>query len=368
MKTMLIRFLILALLLTTLGTLHACGRPDTLSKPTWEDLGCDTLQRADSLNIYDLVIPFRLADSLRTRLTKAPKIYVLVSDENGVQYWSVLTGTMGGSPQLVDIPVDNPKLSGKYRSLSWLDQTYLWSLADAPTYLYHRWEPLLADSRKKFMSRRDSLLNIYEKQYPKYDLKLSSDLRTASSQSAFLKKGASSVPLSHHQFGLASDVAIVYRKQYQRNYQPYKQLGELTAQAGLHWGGNFVGFIDPPHVQLFYNSGEMVKTYPPLRFEFEPYRGYYLKRVRQRIAEGKEALILDTQQLLTELNQLRKHQPCPCEKATIAPADTSIQQLLLSTNYQADTDILLHGNLATQTITLTHPSAVSLQVKLGKWR
>ncbi|MFN8353049.1 MAG: M15 family metallopeptidase [Spirosomataceae bacterium] len=365
---MLFRFLAACLLIASLGILQACGQTDSLAKPSWEDLGCDSTRRADTLTLYDLVVPFRLADSLRTRLVKSPKVYVIVTDEKGLRYWSATGGTIGGATQLLDLQPIADTLKKAYHNPDWLEQTYLWSLADSPTYLYTRWEPLLASSRQMFLARRDSLSNLYQRQFPKYELRISSDLRTASSQSAFLKKGASSVPLSHHQFGLASDVAIIYRKQYQRNYQLYKQFGDLTAQAGLHWGGNFVGFVDPPHVQLFLNSAEMVRAFPALRFEFEPYRPYYLKRVHQRIAEGKEELILDTEQLLTALNEIRRDQPCTCKQGKVTKNDIVFQKTLQGLGYQADTDIVIHGDIAQQTLTLVHPTRVSISRGLGRWR
>lgn len=366
---MLFRLIFACLLLVLSINLQACGHPDSLRVAAWEDMGCDTTNRVDSLRIFDLVIPFRLADSLRGTLRTTPRIFVLVKENNELRYWAAVSGQFNERPkQLYFSPINDDSFRAKQIALKNVEAEFLWSLADAPEYLFNRWTFLLDETRRDFLARRDLVVKAYQQQFPSYEVKVSSDLRTAATQGRYLLKGVSLAPVSHHQLGLASDFAVVRQRKYQTNFQLYKQMGEVAKTQGLTWGGNFVGFIDPPHVQLFYNSAEMVKRFPDLRFEFEPFRFYYLKKVRKKIADGKEYEVLDTEQLLETLNNLRRDQPCSCEKAKRIAPPKEIQNQMKIAGYEPGKDILLVGDLTTQTVMLVHPSNTTLQFRAGRWR
>lgn len=361
------RLAYLFLLISLIAQLEACGQADSVRTTTWEDQGCDSTQSVGNWSVYDAVIPFRLADSLRATLKVSPRVYFTVWQDTTLQRWAVVGGQIGDTARQVSVPSLEPSLLAKQQTLDWIDVTYLWSLADSHEYLYNRWEPLLRDSRRAFVEKREATIVAFQAQKPNYQAKVISDLRTAVTQGRYLLKGASAAPVSHHQLGLASDFAIIYQKRYQRNVALYRQLGELGKSQGLTWGGGFVGFVDPPHLQMFYNSAELVQRFPALRFEFEPYRYFYLKKVRKKIAEGKEAEVLDTEQLLTALNQLRKAQPCTCERVQRGPVSlptTTLSKL----GYVATNDILLIANAKNQTVMMVHPSGNTFSFRVGRWR
>lgn len=350
-----------------MGQLQACGRTDSLKVATWDDRGCDTNRTPDVLSVYDAVVPFRLADSLRATLKTTPKIFFTTWQDTTLTQWALVEGQMGATARQTIVP-EQAAFASKQLTLNWIDVAYLWSLADSPEYLYNRWEMLLGETRQAFIEKRTSITADFGIIRPKYEAKVISDLRTAATQGRFLLKGASAAPVSHHQLGLASDFAIIYQKRYQRAFPLYKQLGDVAKAKGLTWGGEFVGFVDPPHVQMFYNSAALVQQFPALRFEFEPYRYFYLKKVKKKIAEGKEPEVLDTEQLLSVLNELRRNQPCPCEQVERLKKTEYGSSVLASLGYNPSQDILLVANPSRRNVTLVHPSGNTYRFKVGKWR
>jgi hypothetical protein len=138
----------------------------------------------------------------------------------------------------------------------------------------------------------------------------------------------------------------------------------------MTWGGNFVGFIDPGHIQLFRNGAEMVRKYPDLIFEFEPYRPQYNAWMNKMIFAGKEQKANDTKELLIELNNYKKDKPCPCLNAKVkTPLNiiSNIQNQVEREGYQPKTDLLLVGDLKTKTLSLVTVNGI-ITYGLGIWQ
>jgi hypothetical protein len=353
-----------ALLLTAT---QACGQtatPDsTQAIPTWEDRGCDTTRRVGTLGVYDLAQPFYLLDTLQALLQTSPNVFAVVRDSTGQTFWTGVGHAPGFISGWQRLPTDST------------DRTYLWALSSEPEYLYTRWEAVLDTARRAFLVRRDAMLDSLRLQLPRYSIRVISDLRSASTQSRYLRRGSSSAAVSLHQFGLAADVGIFSRGRLVRSATAYGTVGRLSPQFGLTWGGNFVGFIDPPHVQAYYNSAALVAAFPVLKFEFEPFRPHYLGKVRRFVARGQDDQVLDTSALLTRLNDLRRDQPCTCERDSARSAATQVPLAypeigpqLQTLGYQPATDLLLVGDVPSQTLTLILGDRLRLTRRLGRWR
>ena len=52
----------------------------------------------------------------------------------------------------------------------------------------------------------------------------------------------------------------------------YDQYGYKAKEIGLYWGGDFVGFPDPGHIQAFLNSASLIQKYPEVALEYEPFK------------------------------------------------------------------------------------------------
>ena len=358
------RFLFIGLLLPLWLFLKKEVSPKIRPLAPWESKNCDTTYRANSLKIYDLVIPFRLVDSLRTK--PANRVYVVI--KSGSQFeWACVTANAGERPWQITKMQDAPT-NWAMKTLTWQETEYLWALADRPTYLYDRWEKLLASTRQEFVVKRDDLASVFPELHPGYSMKVYADLRKANTQTGLLKAGKSAAPLSHHQFGLASDVNIFKNGKRSQSFETYKKLDE--SNNGLTWGGNFKGFVDPNHIQYFQNSAKMLEAFPELRFEFEPFRSYYTNRVYKFIAAGKEDKAQDTQDLLTTLNNLRQNEPCTCQQAKFGQNSSvkTIENQVQTIGYQANNDILLIGNIDLQTMSLQLPAQTTISERIGRWK
>ncbi len=345
---------------------QACSQTELASPFAWKPAGCDSTLAVDTLQGFDLAMPFYPDDTLVTDTATPVRVFAVVVDRVGKTRWAGVANDSGGKPQLLVGP--NPPGWEPLR-LTGVEQTYLRALVDQPEYLYTRWERLLVGARSQFLAKRDSLLDSLRRVYPTYTLRILNDLRSAGLQARFLKRGSSNAPLSQHQFGLAVDVGIVSKGRLLKGYNTYAAIGRLTPHYGLTWGGTFVGFVDPNHFQAVKNSAALVREFPELRFEFEPYRPHYLRRVQAKILDGKEDEVLDTEELLQVLNEKRLQQPCPCDSARAERpvALTAVQAALTAVGYQSATDILLLGDLTTQTLTATR-GATRRTYRLGKWR
>lgn len=354
---------------------QACSQQPAPEAPpaqfAWTDQGCDSTLRVSAVSALDLVLPFYPDDTLAAGLAEEDvptpiRVFAVVVDSLGKSRWVALGADSLLNPRLIA----GPTLAGwEPLRLTLPEQTYLRALVDQPKYLYRRWEFLLGGARSEWLAKRDSLIDSLKSVYPTYTFRILNDLRTAGMQARFLKRGSSNAPLSQHQFGLAVDVGIISKGKLLKGYNTYAAIGRLAPHYGLTWGGTFVGFVDPNHFQLVKNSAALVRKFPELRFEFEPYRRHYLRRVAQKIAEGEEDEVQDTEELLDVMNQQRRMQPCPCESelAATPSALETVQTQLQAAGYLPARDVLLLAHLPSQTLTATR-GVTRLTYRLGKWR
>lgn len=355
-------------ILFTSVSLFACNLIDKTSNlfedNSWKDFTCDTAQHVSELKIYTLAQPYYLADTLLKQALKPRNIYVAFADATGNIQTMALQADGEEASQLLQTTAF-PTLN-----TSWQEQAYLWALVKQPNYLYNRWENLLTDERKIFLEKRDSIVAIMKEKHR--SIKVISDLRSTSRQLHYLGKKRTATPLSMHNFGLAADVAIyTRRKRISNNLALYRPLDSLTEAYGLTWGGNFVGFIDSGHLQLYKNGAELLRKHPELVFEFEPFRPQYNAWMNKMISLGKESKAEDTKELLQELNKIKQDQPCQClniqGKTPYALMEKIQTQLANSDDYQYENDLLLVGDLASQTVTLVSAKN-KITFPLGLWK
>jgi hypothetical protein len=200
-------------------------------------------------------------------------------------------------------------------------------------------------------------------------VKIISDLRSMANQQKYLSNNKTVSPISMHNFGLAADFVVMRNNKISNNLANYRPLNNLTAQYGMTWGGNFVGFLDPGHIQLFKNGAEMLRKYPDLIFEFEPYRHQYNAWMNKMIGWGKEEKAGDTRELLIELNKFKKEKPCPCLNLSARIPSLlvdSVKNKVKMLGYQQDTDLILLGDLTSQTVSLVSINGV-ISYPLGRW-
>ncbi|TAH06731.1 MAG: M15 family peptidase [Runella slithyformis] len=354
-----------------------CGAIQDQSKqlPTtiWQTERCDTTQRITHFSAFDLALPFTQTDTLTPQLTEVPHLFMVVLDKQQLTSWAVVSAaSFKGRPstwQLANLP---DSLATSKVALQTLDSEYLWSLVGQPDYPYDRYQMLLQATRDSFLTKRAAILVDYQRDFPKYALRVQSDLRGAGFQRQYLAMGKSVSPLGQHQFGLASDIGIHYRGKQLQNMAHYKTfLNDIGGRYGLTWGGNFKGFVDSNHVQYFLNSSELLRRFPELRFEFEPFAKYFKNRVKRMTAAGKEAKVEDTKALLATLHSLHFNTPCTCD--TLAQRPTSkrvlaIQKQMKTAGYVARRDLMVVGDLDAQTATLLHPTGLVRTLRMGVWK
>ena len=346
-------------------TLWACDFIDKTNKlfhqdeMKWQNLSCDTMQTVNDLSVYDIAQTFYYSDTLLHQKLSTQKVFVaMINSEDSIKIGGVMAQN-DERPQIID---------GSSIQFTWQEQEYLWALAAQPRYLYHRWEKLLMDERVNFLAKRDSIHAVMKNMNG--SVKIISDLRSMANQQRYLEKNKTASPISMHNFGFAADFAIIRNNRISNNLSLYNPLNDLTAQQGMTWGGNFVGFIDPGHIQLFKNGAELLRKYPNLIFEFEPYRPQYNAWMNKMIGWGKEAKAEDTKELLVELNKYKKDKPCPCLEGKINNPSLKlgeVQQKLQSLGYQQNTDLLLIGDVKAQTVSLTTLKGTIIY-EIGKWQ
>jgi peptidoglycan LD-endopeptidase CwlK len=346
-------------------TLWACNFIDKTNKLFqkdeigWQNLTCDTTLTVNDLSIYDIVQPFYYSDTLLHQKLTVQKVFVAIIDSGD----SIKTGGVMAQNE------DRPQIiSGSPIQFTWQEQEYLWALATQPRYLYTRWEKLLMEERINFLAKRDSIHAIMKNLSG--SVRIISDLRSMANQQRYLEKNKTASPISMHNFGFAADFAIMRNNRISNNLSLYNPLNELTAQQGMTWGGNFVGFLDPGHIQQFKNGAEMLRKYPDLIFEFEPYRPQYNAWMNKMIGWGKEEKAGDTKELLTELNKFKKDKPCPCLNGKINNPNIKlkkVQDKIQSLGYQQNTDLLLIGDIKNQTLSLTTSNGTIIY-EIGKWK
>ncbi|MEN9960132.1 MAG: hypothetical protein RL045_383 [Bacteroidota bacterium] len=190
--------------------------------------------------------------------------------------------------------------------------------------LHQPWTELLASEIDSFELKRDSLI---KRIHAPYRLKYTSTTRNKKQQLALQKKGFSKAFISFHNFGLAADGAISRKGRHLRHGGIYDQYGAKSKEMGLFWGGDFVGFPDPGHIQAFYNSARLIQKYPEVALEYEPFKNAYERNYFKKVAVGREELVEDSRDLLNELNKLRENKPCACSQAI--PFPSSAENLTL---------------------------------------
>ena len=325
----------------------------------WQNLTCDTTQTVNNLSVYDIAQTFYYSDTLLHQKLAVQKVFVAIIDSQDSINIGGVVAQNDERPQII---------GGSSIQFTWQEQEYLWALATQPRYLYHRWEKLLMDERINFLTKRDSIHAVMKNLSG--SVKIISDLRSMANQQRYLEKNKTASPISMHNFGFAADFAIIRNNRISNNLSLYNPLNELTAQQGITWGGNFVGFLDPGHIQLFKNGAEMLRKYPDLIYEFEPYRPQYNAWMNKMINWGKEAKAEDTKELLIELNKFKKDKPCPCLAGKINTTRlklSEVQQKIQSLGYQQNTDLLLIGDAIAQTVSLTTRNGTIIY-EIGKWQ
>ncbi len=346
-------------------SLWACNFIDKTNKlfhkdeMNWQNLTCDTTLTADNLTIYDIAQPFYYSDTLLRQKLIVKRVFAAIID---LQDSVTVGGVMAQNDERPQI------IGGSSIQFTWQEQEYLWALATQPRYLYTRWEKLLMDERINFLAKRDSIHAVMKNLNG--SVKIISDLRSMANQQQYLQKNKTASPISMHNFGFAADFAVFRNNRISNNLLHYNPLNYLTEQKGMTWGGNFIGFVDPGHIQQFKNGAEMLRKYPDLIFEFEPYRPQYNAWMKKMISWGKEAKAGDTKELLVELNKFKKDKPCPCLEGNINKNTSKmkeIQDIIQHLGYQQSTDLLLIGDIKNQTLSLTSSNGTIIY-EIGMWK
>ena len=351
-------------------TLFACNFIEKtgklLSKEyNWQDYSCDTTLIISELSVREVSQSFYLRDTLLKQNLSPQKVFVVIADSQGNLKIGGVAAQNQERPKGLIFP--SIQLPNESISLSWQEQEYLWALASQPRYLYNRWEKLLSEERTNFLSKRDSIHQVMKDLNG--SVRIISDLRSMANQQRYLSSNKSASPISMHNFGFAADFAVMKNNKISNNLANYRPLNSLTAQYGMAWGGNFVGFVDPGHIQLFKNGAEMLRKYPDLIFEFEPYRHQYNSWMNKMIAWGKENKANDTKELLVELNKFKKEKPCSCLNLSANIPSNLIEKIknqIKELGYQQDTDLLLVGDLTSKTISLISINGI-ISYPLGRW-
>ena len=352
-------------------TLFACNFIEKTGKllslqPKWQDYSCDTTLKVNELSVMQVSQSFYLKDTLLKQNLSPQKVFVVIADVQGNMKIGGVTAQNQDHPQALIFP--NIQLPNESISLSWQEQEYLWALASEPRYLYNRWEKLLAEERMNFLAKRDSIHQVMKELNG--SVRIISDLRSMANQQKYLGTNKTASPISMHNFGFAADFAVMRNNRISNNLSHYAPLSNLTAQYSMTWGGNFVGFVDPGHIQLFKNGAEMLRKYPDLIFEFEPYRPQYNAWMNKMINWGKEEKANDTKELLVELNKFKNEKPCPSlNLAANIPLGLieKTKNQMKELSYQQETDLLVVADLASQTVTLTTKNGI-ISYPLGRWK
>lgn len=209
-------------------------------------------------------------------------------------------------------------LSGQ--QVTWQDSTslrYLTSLQANYPALDSIYASVLGAEVSAFTLQKDSLLAQVSKRG--WSMRYLQAVRNLQRQQQLKRSGRSQVLLSFHNFNLAADVGLYSRRRYLRRSPRYQRMGQMAKDLGMFWGGDFVGFPDPGHIQRFINSAALVTQYPILAFEFEKYRDHY-EGIYQKNALHVEK-VRDTEALLITLNRLKVGKVCACQKAILPPVN-----------------------------------------------
>jgi hypothetical protein len=340
------RFLIISMLIVLLsaGGLTYIFRPMYINKyKAIEELECDSLRQAE-FSIYDIA-----------KILKKNKLSTELATTLTLEYIP-----KKGKSQKLSYQINNDLWQNNdYLELQPQDTIALKSLSVPQSNLYTRWQSLLEPQRLIFRAKRDSTLKDLRNQMKNHSIKVVSDIRLAENQAKLLETGKSTSALSLHQFGFASDIAISRGSKYLSDYDTYKTLGQQAEQQGLTWGGRFVGFVDPNHIQMFRNSSAMLANFPYLSFEYEPFISYYQERVTKYTQAGDEKTVEDSAELLQILNSINKGHLCPCKTWT------QPQSTVADANANQNISIIYNQNKATLSVSMKQKSTF---YKLGTWK
>jgi hypothetical protein len=206
----------------------------------------------------------------------------------------------------------NLVIDGQFAALT--DSTslrYLASLRVDYPALDSIWLPVLRSEVFAFEVQKDSLKHRIGQMG--WSMRFLQAVRNLKRQQELKNSGRSQVYLSFHNFNLAADVGLYVRRKYLRRSPRYTRMGQEAKQLGMFWGGDFVGFPDPGHVQRFINSADFVSKFPALAFEFEKYRDHYQSIVYRNANRLNK--VRDTKALLMTLDSLKVGKVCACQTA-----------------------------------------------------
>ena len=225
------------------------------------------------------------------------------------------------------------------------------------------WDHILQSEIDSFSIKKDSLSRIFP---PKpYRLRFVSENRSLAKQVELQQKGKSKIRLSLHNFGLAADVGLYRKGRYVRRGEIYTRMGNKSKELGLFWGGDFIGFPDPGHIQAFLNSAALIEKYPILGFEFEKFKVHYENTYVKQFKAGRGALVEDTKALLAQLNQLRMDQTCACSSGIMPPNDLETKALL--DKFLSKPQAVVYANLIENWVYIQKGSS-GYFYSLGKWK
>jgi hypothetical protein len=182
------------------------------------------------------------------------------------------------------------------------------------------WAPVLRSEVAAFEIQKDSLKQRIG--HLGWSMRFLQAVRNLKRQQELKNSGRSQVFLSFHNFNLAADVGLYARRRYLRRSPRYTRMGQEAKQLGMFWGGDFVGFPDPGHVQRFINSADFVSKFPELAFEFERYRDHYQSIILKNANRLNK--VRDTEALLKTLDRLKLGKVCACQIA-IMPQQAIVQ-------------------------------------------
>jgi peptidoglycan LD-endopeptidase CwlK len=292
----------------------------------------------------------------------ANKIILITKDTSGAQNLYAYNRQTDDFNEIRDENSAFPQLNAA-------DSIALKALISPNPKLYERWWNVIKPHREYFWEKRSQLFEGLSIETPKYDYKIVSDFRQSDNQAKLLKAGKSASPLSQHQFGLAADVAIKQAKTYLKEFKTYKVMGVKAEEKGLYWGGNFKGFVDPGHIQLFENSAKLLSNLPELRFEFEPYKDFYYDRVEKMTNSGKEKSVEDSKELLQILEALNEGKLCKCNQS-IGSDDIKFSlknSKLLASIYEPKQDYLVEIDSKSRILAVISPTGKYLKHRIGTW-
>jgi hypothetical protein len=231
--------------------------------------------------------------------------------------------------------------------------------------LYQRWKSILFKPRTQFLEKRKLSLENLQKAMPRHTFRVTSDIREAANQAALVKKGASTAPLSMHQFGLASDIAMYLNGRYLTDFTTYREMGLKAEEQELTWGGRFVGFIDPGHIQYYKNSAKMLSALPQLAFEFSPFLNFYKERVHKFEKAGKAKQVEDTAELIEVLEAINQENVCACGQVALNAFSEKWQKALSDVKYAKELALVLDKD--SQKMYVFNSTKGHFVVKLGQW-